>query len=112
MLDNMATDIQQPANEPRPTDRQILNAMFNLIGALARELTGKMPLVCVQEDDGSFSHYWPQTGHVSWLSPKLEEFVDQNGRPRVRTSMRCPLHSPPDDKPSSILQTPSHSEAH
>jgi hypothetical protein len=64
------------------TDRELLMALFNLVGKLARRLTGDMPLVCVHGEDGIKRHFYPAVEATAWIPP---------GSPP-----RCPLCNPGD----------------
>ena len=69
--------------------RELLVAVFNLLGDLARRTTGEIPILCVREADGSFSHIYPQTEYVSWLR---EEASGSLGLAQEFSAMRCSVH--------------------
>ena len=52
-----------------PTDRDILIAVLNLVGALAERMTGERPTVCVYYGDNQFVSVTPTTSVVSWAKP-------------------------------------------
>jgi hypothetical protein len=49
-----------------PTDRDILIALLNLVGALAERVTGERPTFRVTFGDDHFVNIAPSTGNVSW----------------------------------------------
>ena len=74
-------------------DRNVMNTIFNAMGALAKRLTGEMMIVCVQNEKGEWCHFYPQLEHVHWIN--LEEAGRLVGLGGALAAMRCPLHSSP-----------------
>ena len=60
------------------TDRALTEALFNLVAALARKLTGEMPLLCIDDDNGNVFHFVPKHTRAIWLKDGDE--------------WRCPFH--------------------
>jgi len=60
------------AERDYPTDRDVLTAVLNLVGALAERLTGERPTVRVYYGDNQFVSVTPTTSVVSWAKPGAE----------------------------------------
>jgi hypothetical protein len=90
--DTMGTTFQ---GDPAMSDRDFIIALFNLVGAVAEQLTGKTPLLCVRREDGSFVHVYPDTSRVTWVSPKPGVSLSAADQPE-QLAMSCLLHAPHD----------------
>ena len=91
------------------TDREMLWALFNLVGDLYQRLTGEMPQVCLKTEQGDWTHAYPCASRVFSFS-KCSTEVD--GRPdglTVVSAMRCPLHSEPLATPSGPREASARS---
>lgn len=100
---------QPPVSEI--TDRDFLIALFNLVGALAERLTGLTPMVCVHDQAGNVTHFYPSTQYVTWI--RREEVARANAAPPIEGDMRCPLHTSTGDRRSTSSPTlPSPASNH
>lgn len=82
----------EPGDKKAPlvSDRELLIAVFSLLGALAERLTGDIPLVCVRETTGETTHIYPATPRVNWFRTQGPTF-DGHGSPAEQ--LQCPLHA-------------------
>jgi hypothetical protein len=48
------------------TDRDLLLALFTLVGALAERLTGERPTVRLEVEPGKWANFYPFTSRVTW----------------------------------------------
>lgn len=88
------------------TDRDMLVAIFNLMGGLALRVTGETPILCVKGEDGNMYHVYPQTNNVTWVQ---EEDASSLGRGRVSSAMHCPVHGGQSAMLPESLQVSEHS---
>ena len=74
-------------------EHQTLVAIFNLLGSLAKKLTGEVPLVCMEDKDHNINHTYAALSHVHWGKevPKECPLHDRHGRPPIEP----PAQSPP-----------------
>lgn len=85
-----------------PTDRELIVGLFNLVGALAKKLTGEAPLLRVSFGDGDYISVCPSgTGSVTWVKEEAEGWCDPE-----RESCPKPdgLPALPDASPPGYLQ--------
>lgn len=62
----------QSPTEQRPTDRDILISLVNLVGALAERMTGERLTVQVPFGDGQFISITPSIWTVTWVKPAAD----------------------------------------
>src|SRR5258708_2550006 len=73
------------------SDREMLWALFNLVGDLYQEITGKKPMVCMKaEQPGGWVHATPCSGRVSAFSNCLQDVDDPPDGLKVVSAMLCP----------------------
>lgn len=92
------------------TDREILIALFNAVGALSERLIGEKLLLCVEKEDGHFEHVYANPSNVTWIKQEgLEAHVADQ---KEWSAMRCPLHVSPDSiqpkSPQAVGRSASH----
>ncbi len=73
------------------SDRELLVAVFNVLGALAERVTGSTFMVCVTDADGNVVHLRPDTTVVTWAIPLVEE-SPQNDVTQESLDMLCAIH--------------------
>lgn len=68
-----------------PTEIDILCAIFDLVGALAHRLTGKVPSVRIRGKNGEFMWNYYEINNVRWLDPSnhLEQEKPEDAMWRV-----------------------------
>ena len=49
------------------TEQDYMACLINLVGALAKKLTGETPMLCLQDSEGNITHFVPDTTQVTWL---------------------------------------------
>ncbi len=49
------------------TDRALLVALFNLVGALTERLTHDKFVLCVEDESGNVTHLYSDTSKVTWV---------------------------------------------
>lgn len=72
----------------RFTDREMLYAMFNLLGEMCMKLWGEIPLLCLEE---GYVHISPSYGNVTW-HPKPQVVEGPNGPILELHPMLCSVH--------------------
>ena len=55
------------------TDKEMLQATFNLIGSLARRITGERPIIRVMDKDGDIHHIYPDETQVTWIGDRMDQ---------------------------------------
>lgn len=73
------------------TEREMILALFNLVGALAERLTGEIPILRVETETGGWVNVYPITGpsRIKWKEPDGslwttdEQPVPENGEPVI-----------------------------
>ena len=68
-------------------DRDILVAIFNVLGALAERTTGQALVVCLKDGEGNLHYSRPDSSMVEWITPVAATSEDSP----VSPSMHCPL---------------------
>ncbi len=83
-------------------DRELLVALFNALGALAKRVTGDTMLLCMKDDQGSWFHFYPNDSHVTWFNQvEVEGRTDSQREP---DATHCPLHVSPCASLSEVHQ--------
>lgn len=86
------------------TDRALLIALFNLVGAAIERQTDTKILLCVEDEAGNITHLYPDTKKVTFLG----EVGLQNDRNQESVHRHCPIHA----LPNGIRQASQPSVSH
>ena len=73
------------------TERELLVAILNAIGALSIRTTGEAFVVCAKDRAGNVYHVYPDDSQVTWVSQKGEAVPPSAVSP-VFSDTHCPLH--------------------
>ena len=71
------------------SDREILIALFNVMGALAERVTGESFVLCHKDHEGNVIHSYPSTEFVTWFSDSV---VAEGQSYSALSARHCRLH--------------------
>lgn len=77
------------------TDRELLLAVFNAIGAFAKRTTGDTMLLCTEDEEGNIVHIYPDDDRVTWISENSEGAEPHLGGYQVLRCKHCLLRDEP-----------------
>mgnify|MGYP001589875877 FL=1 len=84
-------------------ETDLILPMFNMIGSLIKQLTGKTIVVCVRDKAGEIYHLTPNELEVTYIQAEVVNQRDEFGVP---VALRCAFHDSLGPKMQEPRQSP------